>query len=291
MQPVSVSVLERHVFSKPYFDRHGLVLAVDGDEVLGFAHAGFGPNSAFSGLSTDMGAICLVLVQNHADEHEIRRQVFLRAEEYLVARGAKELRAGGFDGKPPFYLGLYGGSALTGILKSDVHNIEIFRELGYVDREETRLLRIAIDDFHQVTDRDLIQNRRKFQVESDFEVRSKNWWEACQYAQIDRFRFRLRARADEPVTGEVTFWDMGPINPRAGMSAMGLTDLIIKESSRTKGLGRFLVSEAMRQVQATEIGVVLVQVPRSNVPANRLFEHLGFVETDVSVSFGKVPTP
>ena len=43
MQPMSTAVFERFVLSKPTFDRQGLVVAVDEDKIVGFAHAGFGP--------------------------------------------------------------------------------------------------------------------------------------------------------------------------------------------------------------------------------------------------------
>src|ERR671938_100354 len=37
-------VLEYFLFAKPYFDPDGLIVALEGSEVVGFAHAGFGPN-------------------------------------------------------------------------------------------------------------------------------------------------------------------------------------------------------------------------------------------------------
>ena len=46
VQPMTSALLEACVFSKPYFDREGLLVAVDGARVVGFAHAGFGPNAA-----------------------------------------------------------------------------------------------------------------------------------------------------------------------------------------------------------------------------------------------------
>jgi ribosomal protein S18 acetylase RimI-like enzyme len=288
MRPISVSILERRVLSKPYFDRHGLILALEGPQVVGIAHAGFGPNDTRTEISTDVGIICVLLVREHPDQLEIRRKLVLRAEEYLATRMPREIRVGGIHGESPFYLGMYGGSALTGILKSDAAGMQVYQEMGYAPREEMRLMGISISDFRQLTDRHLIQNRRKFNVESDFDVKSANWWEACQFAQIDRFRFRLRPRPTGPVAGEVTFWDMGPLNPGAAVAAMGLTNLVIEESQRRHGLGTFLVGEAMRQVQAAGIGIVLVQVSRQNEPANRLFEKLGFRESDTSVSYSKM---
>ena len=44
LQPMTSALLEAGVFSKPYFDRRGLLVACEGARIVGFAHAAFGPN-------------------------------------------------------------------------------------------------------------------------------------------------------------------------------------------------------------------------------------------------------
>src|SRR5437868_3888706 len=63
--PLSTPALfERWVFSKPYFDPDGLILATEPDgRVIGFALAGFGPNPELAALSHDEGVIGAVLVR------------------------------------------------------------------------------------------------------------------------------------------------------------------------------------------------------------------------------------
>ena len=63
--PLSTPALfERWVFSKPYFDPDGLILATEPDgRVIGFALAGFGPNPELTALSHDEGVIGAVLVR------------------------------------------------------------------------------------------------------------------------------------------------------------------------------------------------------------------------------------
>ncbi len=45
--------LETVVFAQPYFDREGMILAVDGNNVVGFIHAGFGPAADEQSLSKE----------------------------------------------------------------------------------------------------------------------------------------------------------------------------------------------------------------------------------------------
>ena len=51
VQPMSPQLFEHLVLSKSYFDRFGLMLAVEGDHPIGFVHAGFGPSSKLSAIS------------------------------------------------------------------------------------------------------------------------------------------------------------------------------------------------------------------------------------------------
>ena len=55
-------MLEAYVFSKPYFDRHDLIIAEHGDDLLGFVHVGFGPNEQRDNLCREMGTTCMVMV-------------------------------------------------------------------------------------------------------------------------------------------------------------------------------------------------------------------------------------
>ena len=57
------TVLERHVFAKPYFDASGLIIAEENGHRLGFVHAGFGPNQRETMLGKLEGVICVVAVR------------------------------------------------------------------------------------------------------------------------------------------------------------------------------------------------------------------------------------
>ncbi|MCA9020394.1 MAG: hypothetical protein KDA74_09650 [Planctomycetaceae bacterium] len=47
---LSIDAFEVLIFSQPYFDPNGLIVAVEEGEVVGFVLAGFGPNKAGSAL-------------------------------------------------------------------------------------------------------------------------------------------------------------------------------------------------------------------------------------------------
>ena len=113
----SNNALEYCVFSKPYFDPAGLILAEEDGNCLGFGHGGFGPDAAGVGLSTQAGVVCLIGVQPAQRRRGIGRQLLERCEAYLRGRGARTLFAGQHPPLSPFYHGLYGGSELPGFLE------------------------------------------------------------------------------------------------------------------------------------------------------------------------------
>ena len=61
--------LEKHVFSKPYFDRDGLWLAIDDSgerpRAVGFVHAAFGPHDSRRDISNSLGVICQLKTVEH----------------------------------------------------------------------------------------------------------------------------------------------------------------------------------------------------------------------------------
>ena len=119
IQPVSPALLEQFVFSKPYFDPAGLILATDGEQAVGFVHAGFGPNETQTEIDTEIGTTYQLMLRSGARHDALADELLSRAEAYLRDRGAKVIYAGGIRPLNGFYLGLYGGSELPGVLASD----------------------------------------------------------------------------------------------------------------------------------------------------------------------------
>ena len=58
----SCDVYELFACSQPYFDRKGLILALDGDRVVGYVHASFAVNSTETALDPKQGIISAIMV-------------------------------------------------------------------------------------------------------------------------------------------------------------------------------------------------------------------------------------
>ena len=208
VQPMTTTLLERHVLAKPYFDQAGLIVAVEDDRPVAFAHAGFGPTEDESAVSHELGDTLLAIVAPHPDEAKIAAELIARCEAYLRAKGAKVLYGGGVRPLNSFYLGLYGGSEMPGILDSDPQQQAFFRAAGYREIDRTVVLHRELAGFRTQIDRQQMQLRRTTRVECIQDPASHSWWEACTVGEFPRTIYQLYLRDQPDLAATATLIDM-----------------------------------------------------------------------------------
>ena len=289
VQPMTVGLLEQKVFSKPYFDRLGLIVAEQDGRLVGFAHAGFGANAEGSAISTETGTTCMLMVGRHDKRAEIGQRLLLRAEQYLVSRGARRLMGGNVAPTNPFYVGLYGDNPSPGLLESNALVVQVFRDSGYQPVEQHLVLERALAGFRPPVDRLQMQLRRQYHVEVERDPPVRNWWEACTVGQTQRIRYRVVSRRGGEDCGTVAFWDLERIATSRGLlHAVSVLQLEIPQAWRGRGLGAFLMGEALRRLHGAQprpgewagIQVCTAQVGETNPAALALFGKLGFRQVD-----------
>src|SRR6266851_7294174 len=185
------AALERFVFSKPFFDPAGLVVAVEGPVRVGFAHAGFGCNNAESLMSTAAGVTCLVGVRPAYQHRGIGSELLGRCEEYLLAKGARTLYAGPMRPTNPFYFGLYGGSDQPGFLASDTAAAPFMEYQGYGAWSTCLVFQRRLDQPVNVTDVRFAALRKKFDLRVVPRTSPGTWWQECVLAPLEPLEFRL----------------------------------------------------------------------------------------------------
>lgn len=284
MQPMTSALLEAAVFSKPYFDRHGLIVALDGDRTVGFAHAAFGPSADRGGIDPTVGTTLLVAVVPHADHDAIGQGLLGRCEAYLRDRGATTLLGGGSADMRSFYLGLYGGSDLPGILDSSPDMQAIFERAGYEVGERIAVLRRRLAGYRPPINRLQVAIRRNTVLRVIDEPTRRTWWEAATTTGIALRRYELRNHSEE-VLGSASLWDMQPLSSSWGVTAAGLLHIDIEGPRRRQGLAKYLVAEAMHDLAEEGVSLLETHVATRNAPALALFESLGFETAEFGTVF------
>jgi GNAT superfamily N-acetyltransferase len=287
-QPMSAALIEQHVLNKPYFDAAGLWLAIESDRPLGYVHAGFGAGEDQSSISTDLGTTAMLLVRPNApDPHAVARELLARSENYLRSRGAKVLYSPAVHPLDPFYLGLYGGSELPGVLDTDQSIQTFFRDHGYREIDRTVVFQCQVGAFRAPVDRQQMSIRRRSQIAVVNDPPTRNWWNACTLGEFERVEYQLVDRASGKQLAGATLRTLehSPANP--GVRAAGLIEVAVDPAFLRQGMATFLLSEAVKELAHQGVGLVEAQTMQRNSAAIRLYEKLGFRRVDSGAVFRK----
>jgi ribosomal protein S18 acetylase RimI-like enzyme len=287
MQPVSASLLEQLVFSKPYFDPQGMIVALDGATPVAFIHAGFGANEQQTALSTEDGTTYQLMLRADHRHDSLADELLARAEAYLRSRGANLIYAGGIRPLNAFYFGLYGGSELPGVLATDPLLGAACLRNGYLEIDRVIVLQLGLADYRPSVTRQQRQLRREVTTREIYAPPVRSWWEACTIGEFERLRFSLTALGGETPLAEVDFWDVEPLSTRWGIPTAGMLDLYVAADRRRQGLAIFLLSEAFARLRSRGIVHVEAQTMRHNAPALALYHKLGFTQVDEGVVYRK----
>jgi ribosomal protein S18 acetylase RimI-like enzyme len=281
------SPLEHFVFAKQYFDPAGLVLALDGPTPIGFAHAGFGPTSDGGKLSTDKGVICLVGVVPSHRRRGIGSELLRRCEDYLRQCGATDLYAGGMAPLNPFYLGVYGGSDSPGFLLSDAAAEPFLARHGYRTHDVCQVFHCRLNHSYNVVDARFANLRNRFDIRAQARGRPTSWWQAAVLGPSEMLEFSVEEKTTHDIFGRVSVWEMEGFSHRWNESVLGLVDVEVREDNRRQGLGKYLLSQALRYLRDQYFTLAELQVHESSEAGRRLCQSLGFKQVDTGRIYRK----
>jgi ribosomal protein S18 acetylase RimI-like enzyme len=287
LQPMSVDLFEQFVLGRLYFEREGLQLAWDDDRPVGFAHAGFGPDETESHVVTELGTTCLILTRPDCDEVEVAAGLLAHSEDYLRRRGAKVLYGGGIKPLDAFYLGLYGGSELPGILATDTLACQVLLSHGYKEIDRTVGFHGDLHTFEAPVTRQQIQIRRRMHVNVTLDPPARSWWDACTTGNFQLTRYEIVSQHGGPSLAHALVRNIELTAGLVGGQSVGLMELYVDARHRRQGLVTFLLTEVFHQLSRQGIVSVEVQTMQHNTAGVGLYRKLGFQEVNQGIVFRK----
>lgn len=285
--PDSVHALETAVFCLSYFDPQGLIIAEDDGQVIGFAHAGFGASDDRMRLDLTRGVICCVLVSHEYQHQGVGQELVRRAEEYLVAKGARTIHAGQSRFRDPFYLGVYGGARPSGFLESDQAARPFFESLGYTVLQKIRIFQRDVSDPKGPMNYKLISLKRQTELTLTDQPEHPTWWWLCRYGNIESMRFNLISRLTREPIATATVIGMDHYLNAWNERVVGLVDLVVEEKFRNQGFGQTLIVETLRRLRSELITRAEIHIPQEYHDGIAAVEAAGFTEVDVGVVYHK----
>jgi GNAT superfamily N-acetyltransferase len=287
LQPVSAPLLEYSVFSKMHFDREGLIVATKEGIPVGFIHAGFGPNEDCTSIDTSMGTTLLMMTRHGMEDNGLADQLLAASEEYLRSRGASVFYAGGLKPLNSFYLGLYGGSEIPGVLHSNNLLRDACLRRGYSESAKVTIQHCDLTKFRPLVTRKVRQLKYNTRVLESADPSTNNWWEACVWGTHERDRFDLIDKREDRVLASASFWDVQPLSMSWGVCTAGLFDLYVEPDGRRQGCASLLLNEAFRLLRRRGVSTVEVQTMATNEAANAFYAALDFSEVDHGLVYRK----
>jgi GNAT superfamily N-acetyltransferase len=261
------------------FEAAGLIVAERDGRIVGFVHAGFGPELPVDDtrpfhLSHEMGTIAMLLVWPGLDDPEVVPGLLAAAESYLCTRGAKVIYAGGQFPLNPFYWGLSGGSEGSGILSAHESFHRALTDRGYQPAGSIVLLEADLNSL-EPRDPRATAIRRQTQLEFTEDALPAHWWEASALAEFPLTDARLLTRPDGVELARAATWDMLGFDREDGRVRIGLIRVEVPPEHRRKGYARFLIGEIFRRARSNLVDLVEVQTDAANQPALALYTSLG----------------
>ena len=288
-RPLSAHEFDAIVVGRLDFDRHGLIVAEQGGRLVGFVHAGFGPEhpeGPSQQLDHLLGTVAMLVLDPSVDTAEVGARLLGKAEAYLRGKGAQVLYAGGQQPLDPFYRPIYGGSEWGGILDGHVGFRRVVEAAGYGVVSRTSQLAVLLAD-PEVRDPKAAILRRQTRLDVAEDARPLGWWEALGTGQGSLTRYRLVNKVDGAEIARATTWDMATFGRVDGKGRVGLRGVQVVAAYRRKGFGRHLVAEILRHIRGEWADVVLVATDQTNVPALALYESVGFRPVGSSALYRK----
>lgn len=279
--------LERAVFSKLYFDRAGLIVALDGSQPIGFVHAGFGPNAVQTDVATATGVVCALAVRPGYRRQGIGTELLRRAEAYLTDLGSATALAGPHRPFNPFYFSIYGGGGSPGFLDSDPDAGRYFQSRGYAPSASFAVLQRRLDRPITIADQRFPQLRKRCEVVIQPRIDLQSWWQEGTTGCIEPVEIRLEDRVAGVSVGRSLVWEMEGFSWRWNAPAAGILELTIDPTQRRQGLGRYFLAHILRYLQEQYFGICEGHVDGSDTASISLLTSMGFESVDTGHVYRK----
>jgi ribosomal protein S18 acetylase RimI-like enzyme len=272
--------LERYVFAKPIFDPAGLFIAEEHNQCVGFAHAAMVPDEPIPS-----GVVCAIGIRPDSRRHGVGTELLRRCEAFLRERGAKTFYAGPHWPRNPFYLGLYGGCDSPGFLMSDPHAEPFFLHHNYHITQKMLIMQRLLDQPVKIIDPRFAPHRQRFQVRACSPRSLHGYWRECIVGFLDPLELQLDDKQTNTCAAVSLVWEMDLFGQRWNRPAIGIMGFEVEPKLRRLGIGKFLLSQLLRQVQEQYFEIAEVMLREENQPAIQFLKSLAFDHVDTGQVF------
>ena len=286
-QPAAIDAFEVAVYSLPYFDPDGLIIAEDDGKVVGFVHAGFGFSEDLNSIDKSRGVICWLVVRHDYQHRGCGRELLAQAERYLLERGVKSLQAGQSRYCDPFYFGLYGGAKCSGFLESDEKAGPFLQKAGYQPTEKTLVLQRDLKSSRDPMNIKLMGLRRRSELLVMEQPEQPTMWWLTHFGNIESMYFCLVDKKSKSRIASLTVVGLDHYLTKWHERVIGLVDVYVEQEYRGQGFTTTLVLETLKRLRSDFITRAEIHVPEDLQTMRTSINTAGFTPVDASIVYTK----
>ena len=237
---IGVDAFETLNFAQPYFDRKGVILACDGDDVVGFTARRLRSQRRRDGPvlrgGRDLRRGCASELPAAGNRPRTRA-----AGRGLPARARSQNAAGGPSAPlDPFFFGLYGGSRPSGFMESDPDAAPFFTAMGYQPVERHGVYQCDLTTQRSPMSFRFVNVRRKMELTVSPEPSNVTWWWETRYGRLDTVQFSLHSKENPAEVAELTVVGLDLYLTAWQQRAVGLAELRTVTTELRKGYAQAL---------------------------------------------------
>jgi ribosomal protein S18 acetylase RimI-like enzyme len=128
-------------------------------------------------------------------------------------------------------------------------------------------------------------HRQRYEVHACFPKGLQSWWRECLVGFVEPLEISLEDREQNNVAARALVWEMEGFSARWGRPAVGLMGFWVRPDLRRQGIGKFLLSHLLRQVQDQYFELAEVHIASDNLPALQFLQSLAFQQVDTGQVF------
>lgn len=277
--------LELCVLAKPYFAPEHLLVAEQGDQIVGFVQIGFEPDQTLESIDPSLGVVSALCVTAHEGAAETASQLLSAAERTAKRLGAAQLRFCPPAPAAPYFAGLSPGDAMIGVPDLDTRQFSWLAGAGWQPRDRVAYWSLDLGSFHPPIDRTQIQIRRMAHVDRLLDEPMLPWYVASVLGHTEQIAFQLTTRSTRTVSADCVVWMIGQeLLPQRDLIAH-LWPLDVQVCAQSEDHVVFLLAEACRQLREDRIGEVSTISREREADISHVLERVGFAPMLVGTVF------
>jgi predicted N-acetyltransferase YhbS len=282
---ISINTLEIAILGRHFFSPDNLLVAVDGNEAIGFVHWMMVPQQH------DVAVVAAISVQNRNDRDPIAVALLAASIERARAAGATRMLMGQAPEYWTGYAGIGGSGMCGGIAEGDRAVRRWAEEAGFLPFRRLVSYLLNVATYRPAYDRHLIAMRRSASVDRRRDVTDQPFRIAAAMSHLELHRFVASSRDGQTLAeADVLIADPEMLVVSGGTALLSRWDSA-GEGTEAAAAARYVLSSAISELAAERISRIHATIESDRVADSEILRSVGFDVDSLGTIYSRSTRP